>query len=157
MMSPWRWKDIAVFLCLLAIFTAVGASLAIVSGNIFAARGYYVQLLMWSPAFAAIITAALSKRPLSLFGWKWGDWKWQIQAWLVPLAYVGISYGLIWIMGWGRVPNPKFVADAARSVSLHISPTAATAIIILFSATLGMLDFSGALGEEIGWNSRVKI
>jgi hypothetical protein len=28
MMSPWRWKDVAVFLILLAIFTAIGSSLA---------------------------------------------------------------------------------------------------------------------------------
>lgn len=151
MMSPWRWKDIVVFLFLLVILSAVGSSLAIVSGNIFGARGYYVQILMWSPAIAAIMTAALSKRSLSLFGWKWGDWRWQIQAWLVPLGYVSISYGLIWIVGWGKVPNPQFVADAAKSVGLHISPIAATFMIILFTATLGMLDFSGALGEEIGW------
>jgi membrane protease YdiL (CAAX protease family) len=150
-MSPWRWKDIALFIFLLAIFTAVGASLAIVSGNIFGARGYYVQMLMWSPAIAAILTAVLSKRSLNLFGWKWGEWKWQIQAWLVPFAYVSISYGLIWIVGWGRVPNPKFVADAAKSVGLHIPPMAAASLMILFAATLGMLDFSGALGEEIGW------
>ena len=102
MMSPWRWKDIVVFLFLLVIFTAVGSSLAIVSRNIFGARGYYIQTLMWSPAIAAIITAALSKRSLSLFGWKWGDWRWQIQAWLVPLAYVSISYGLIWIRAGAR-------------------------------------------------------
>lgn len=151
MISPWSWKDISVFLCLLAIFTAIGSSLAIFSGNIFGARGYYVQILMWSPALAAILTALISQRSLDSFGWQWGEWRWQVQAWLVPLAYVSISYGLIWIIGWGKVPNPKFVADAAKSVGLHISPTAATAMILLFTSTLGMLDFSGALGEEIGW------
>ena len=38
MMSPWRWRDIAVFLFLLVIFTAIGSSLAIVSGT-FLVRG----------------------------------------------------------------------------------------------------------------------
>ena len=69
-MSPWRWKDVVVFLWLLVIFTAVGSSLAILSGNIFGAKGFYVQAIMWSPAAAAVITAVLSKRSLSLFGWK---------------------------------------------------------------------------------------
>jgi membrane protease YdiL (CAAX protease family) len=64
---------------------------------------------------------------------------------------VSIAYGLIWSMGWGKVPNPEFVADAAKSVGLHI-PAAASALLMIFlTATLGMLDFAGALGEEIGW------
>jgi membrane protease YdiL (CAAX protease family) len=151
-MTPsWRWQHVGVFLVLLAIFTAIGASLAIISGNLFGAKGYYVQLIMWSPAAAATLTALVANRPLRVFGWKWGDWKWQLLAWLTPLAYVSIAYGLIWSMGWGTVPNPDFVADAAKSVGLHI-PAAASALLMVFlTATLGMLDFAGALGEEIGW------
>src|SRR5438128_7839 len=118
-MPPWRWKDVFVFLFLLVIFTTIGSSLAIFSGNIFGAKGYYVQTLMWSPALAAVLTALVAKSPLKRFGWKWGDWKWQIQGWLVPLAYVSVAYGLIWIVGWGKVPNPEFVADAVKSVGLH--------------------------------------
>ena len=45
------------FALLLAIFTAIGASLAIISGNLFGAKWYYVQLIMWSPAAAATICA----------------------------------------------------------------------------------------------------
>ncbi|HET6179306.1 MAG TPA: hypothetical protein VFE61_20420 [Candidatus Sulfotelmatobacter sp.] len=52
MTSPWRWKDIGVLLILLAIFSAIGMSLAIFSGNLFGAKGYYVQTIMWSPAIA---------------------------------------------------------------------------------------------------------
>jgi hypothetical protein len=40
---PWRWHDIGVFLFLLVIFTAIGMSLAIFYGNLFGAKGYYVQ------------------------------------------------------------------------------------------------------------------
>src|SRR5947207_9453406 len=50
-----------------------------------------------------------------------GRLRWQLLAWLTPLVYVGIAYGLIWVVGWGNVPNPVFVADAAKSVGLHIS------------------------------------
>jgi uncharacterized protein len=80
-----------------------------------------------------------------------GDWKWQFLAWLTPAAYVSIAYGFIWSMGWGRVPNPEFVAEAAKSTGLHIPAAASAFLMILFNATLGMLDFGGALGEEIGW------
>ncbi len=151
-MTPsWRWRHIGVFLVLLAVFTAIGTSLAIVSGNLFGASGYYTQLIMWSPAAAAALTAVIAGTPLSVFGWKWGDWKWQFLAWLTPLAYVSIAYGLIWSVGWGRVPNPEFVADAAKSVGLPIPPAASALLMIFFSATLGMFYFGGALGEEIGW------
>lgn len=147
----WRWKHVAMFLALLTIFTAIGEFLAITSGNLFGAKGYYVQLIMWSPAFAATLTAFVAKTPLKNFGWQWGDWKWQIFSWLTPLMYVGIAYGVIWTMGWGRVPNRDFVADATKSLGLQLSGSASALLLIFFSATLGMLDLAGALGEEIGW------
>ena len=151
-MTPsWRWQHIGVFLVLLVIFTAIGESLAIISGDVFGAKGYYVQLIMWSPAAAATLTAFIAKTPLKVFGWNWGAWRWQLLAWLSPLVYVGIAYGLIWVVGWGNVPNPVFVADAAKSVGLHISAAGSAILLIFFSATLGMLDLAGALGEEIGW------
>jgi membrane protease YdiL (CAAX protease family) len=146
-----RWRHIGVFLVFLVISTSIGTTLAIISGNLFGANGYYVQLIMWSPAAAALLTALVTKTPLRGFGWMWGDWKWQFLAWLTPAAYVSIAYGLIWSMGWGRVPNPEFVAEAAKSTGLHIPAAASAFLMILFNATLGMLDFGGALGEEIGW------
>jgi len=147
----WQRKHVGLFLILLAIFTAIGVSFAIISGNLFGAKGYYVQLIMWSPAAAATLTALITKTPLKDFGWKWGDWRWQLLSWLTPLAYVSIAYGLIWMMGWGGVPNPEFVADAAKSVGLHVPAAVSAGLLIFFSATLGMLDLAGALGEEIGW------
>lgn len=42
----------------------VGESLAIISGNIFGTKGYYIQLTMWSSAAAAILTAFIAKMPL---------------------------------------------------------------------------------------------
>ena len=71
-MTPsWRWQHIGVFLVLLVIFTAIGESLAIISGDVFGAKGYYVQLIMWSPAAAATLTAFIAKTPLKVFGWNW--------------------------------------------------------------------------------------
>lgn len=147
----WRWRDVAAFVGFLAFFTFIGSSLAIISGNVFGAGGYYVRILTWSPAMAAFATAILAKKPITTFGWKWGEWRWQLQAWSVPLLYVSISYGLVWIVGWGKVPNPEFISRAAKSVALHISPGIASFLLIALTATLGMLDFGGALGEEIGW------
>jgi uncharacterized protein len=145
------WQHIGLFLVFLVIFTAIGMTFAIVSGNLFGASGYYIRLIMWSPAAAAVVTALVSNTPLRAFGWKWGDWKWQLLAWLTPLAYVGIAYSLIWSMGWGGVPNPEFVAEAAKSTGLHIPPAASALLMIFFNATLGMLYLGGSLGEEIGW------
>jgi uncharacterized protein len=149
--TPWSWKDVAIFLCVLAMLDGVGSSFAIMSGNIFGAHGYYVYLLMWSPGIAAFATAIIAKRRIDAFGWKWGEWKWQIQAWFLPIAYICISYALIWGMGLGKVPNPEFVDKAVKSVSLHISPTGATLLLIGLTGIFGMSDIGGALGEEIGW------
>jgi len=120
MAQRWRWRDVVLFVAFLAVFTSIGASLAIVSGNLFGARGYYVRILMWSPALAAFATAIIEKRAIREFGWKWGDAKWQLQTWLLPLVYVSISYGILWLLGWGKVPNPEFVANASKAVSLSL-------------------------------------
>jgi membrane protease YdiL (CAAX protease family) len=151
----WRWRDVVTFLLFLAGFTAVGSSLAIISKNLFGASGYYVRILMWSPAFAAVTTAAVAGRSLGDFGWHWGRWKWQIQAWLVPFLYVAIAYCLIWSLGLGGVPNHEFLAKAANQVSLPVSSGVAAALLIVFAGTIGLLNFSGALGEEIGWRGFV--
>jgi hypothetical protein len=41
------------------------------------------------------------------------------------------------------------------SKSLPVSSGVATALLIVFAATIGLLNFSGALGEEIGWRGFV--
>src|SRR6201998_955296 len=68
----WRWRDVVTFLLFLAGFTAVGSSLAIISKNLFGASGYYVRILMWSPAFAAVTQAAVAGRSLGDFWLHWG-------------------------------------------------------------------------------------
>lgn len=151
MKQGWRWRDVTTFLIFLGIFTGIGASLVVVSGKLFGAERYYVRMLMWSPAMAAFATALVAKKSLREFGWKWGESRWQLLSWLTPLLYVSLSYIILWGAGWGKVPNPEFMEHAFKSVSLPISAGAAAALLVAFTATFGMLDFGGALGEEVGW------
>jgi hypothetical protein len=89
-MTPhWRWRDVGTFVAFLTVFTSIGASVAIVSDNLFGARNY-VRILMWSPAIAAFAAALLEK---DQYVHSPGSSRWQLQACLLPLAYVSISYG----------------------------------------------------------------
>lgn len=70
----WRWKDVAAFVSFLAFATPIGSSLAIyLRAMCSVLGGYYVRILMWSPAMAAFATAILAKKPISAFGWKWSE------------------------------------------------------------------------------------
>lgn len=151
-MNPqWQWRHIWIYVAMLAVFMSLGTGLIVASGKLFGANGLYPRMLMWSPAMAAVATALISRHSIADFGWRWGEWRWQIQAWLVPLFYAGISYTLIWMAGWGGFPNQEFITKTAESVSLPISANAATALYVLMMGTLGAVAFQAALGEEIGW------
>jgi membrane protease YdiL (CAAX protease family) len=109
--------------------------------------------LMWSVTIATILTYAILKRDLRTLGWTWGPWRYQWLAFLIPLAYCFIAYGIIWSVGWGGFYDPKFVAQTRESLGFHgWSDLAVLAYFIpttLFFGIPGSL--SSAIGEEIGW------
>jgi membrane protease YdiL (CAAX protease family) len=131
-------KEIITFLIILAVLNVGFNSLIIASGatidqNVPSALG-----LMFSPAIAALLTQFIYYRNLRGFGWKWGKSRYQILAYVVPAIYVFISYGLILILGLGRLNT-----EIASKVTIFD---------FLQSATLGILiNCVIVAGEEIGW------
>jgi len=146
-----RFRPLVLYLLLVFAISSIGYALVIVSGHVAGANGLYVRQLMWSPAIAAILTMAICRRPLAQLGWRWGSWRWQILAWLVPLLYAAIAYGIVWTSGLGHVPNPEYLSHAHQAIGLPISPSAAAALMAVLTGTIGTLNISNALGEEIGW------
>lgn len=154
--SPSRaetWRRIAIYLGLVTSFSAVFDILIIRSGSLGVAMGMYTTSLMWSPAIAAMLTCRLTGVPLAELGWRWPAWREVRYAWLLPLAYGAVTYGVIWIAGWGGFPDPKRTAGIEKTMDLVGYPTPLVLLVFLaVFGTIGMVrSTASALGEEIGW------
>src|SRR5437870_9998051 len=67
-------------------------------------------------------------------GWRWGDPRWSALAYLLPLGYATVAYGLVWLTGFGGVDLGRFKVSV---------------LWFLVYGTAGSL--LSATGEELGW------
>ncbi len=116
-------------------------------------NGLAVLGLAWSPGIAGMFTKLLTQRDLRGIGWGWGKTKYQAVAYAVPLLYLSVVYGFMWLTGLCGVPSPQFIGRISAIVNI---PGASTPLLlslyIPILATIGV--FWGAIsaaGEEIGW------
>lgn len=131
-------KEIITFLIILTVLSVIFNSLIIAGGGQMDQNIPYIIGLMFSPAFAALLTNFIYNRNLRGFGWKWGLTRYQILAYAVPLMYVLISYSLVLLFGLGKLNT-----EAAGKFGI---------VDILQSATLNVfVNCLIVLGEEIGW------
>lgn len=145
-------KKIITFIALTAAFSAVFYSLIISAGTLGAAGGFYVLGLMWSPGAAAMITQLIFERRISGLGWKPGRFKYLLIAFLLPLVYCTVVYGITWGTGLGGLDPDMMAAIGARWGGLTGSPFLQVVLTVVISSLVttpfGLLS---ALGEEIGW------
>ncbi|AXV37561.1 MAG: CPBP family intramembrane metalloprotease [Methanobacteriaceae archaeon] len=95
---------------------------------------FYVYLVMWCPAIAAIITSLIFYRSIREFGWRPGKVKYLIGAYSIPLIYALISFGVFWIL------NPGTLKGGIDPIGVLMAVISGTLTCVLT-----------ALGEEIGW------
>lgn len=146
------WRRIGIYLAIAVVVSGIFDLLIIRSGRMGTARGMYVTALMWAPAISALVTCRLRGVPLAELGWRWPSWREVRFAWWLPLGYGLITYAVIWASGGGGFPNPERVDDIAKTMDLVGSSTAfVIASYTVMAVTFGMLNSTGALGEEIGW------
>lgn len=146
-------RKIFTFLAFTLVFSGIFYYLIISSGSMNTAGGMYVMALMWSPGLAGIITELAFERTLRGMGWKLGKFKYLAAAFLLPLAYCLVVYGLTWVTGLGGFPAPEMMALINQQFGgITSSPALQILISVVFTALIGMVSglFSG-LGEEIGW------
>ncbi len=124
---------IFVFLAITFSLSSVFYYLIISNGSLNAAGGLYIMGLMWCPGIAAIITQLIFNESLSGLGWSWGKTSEQVRAYLLPVLYALIAYGIIWITGLGSF-NQYF-------------PPKMLNFLVVGTITSSFV----ALGEEIGW------
>jgi uncharacterized protein len=146
-----RTSIITYLACTFAL-SSIYYTLIIRAGHLSAGHGLYVLGLMWCPGIAAILTCLIRRRPISSLGWKWRS-RYQAISYLIPIAYAGVAYAVVWATGLGGVPNPKVLEHAFYSrLSLGTSPVIRLIVFVLATGTLGMIPATlSALGEEIGW------
>ncbi|MCA8901006.1 MAG: CPBP family intramembrane metalloprotease [Hyphomonas sp.] len=142
------WKSIAVFLVILALISAVW-HVAIVG---LAPVSIYVSALMWCPAVAAFATLKLTGRNIASLPWNIGTWRDNIQSYLVPVAYVSISYALAWALGFGGAFDSGTISDWSQELGLQDTPILGAALMAALFATIQFAKSLGTIaGEEIGW------
>jgi len=146
-------RKIITFLILVLVISVPFYYMIIRSGSLQTLGGIYVLGLMWAPGISGLLTQLIHEHSLRGMGWKLGKAKYLLIAYLTPLAYCLVVYGITWITGLGGFPNPDFVAAVTQA---YPSSTLTPAMLVLrycvSLATIGVLMsiFSGA-GEEIGW------
>lgn len=109
--------------------------------------------LMLSVGVAAVLACLFTNRGLGSLGWSWGSWKYQYLAYLLPLGYVAVAYGFIWVADLGDWYDSEFVFEQKERYKLGAwSDSALLAFHFLLSATVSfVLLLPSVLGEELGW------
>jgi membrane protease YdiL (CAAX protease family) len=108
------------------------------SGGLEGVGQLYVIPLMWAPAIAALITTFIFQRNVRGLGWGFGKPVYYLIAFLLPLLYAGIVYGIIWLLGLSEVDT------SALGGNIFVALLSALTIGLVQSIFL-------AAGEEIGW------
>jgi membrane protease YdiL (CAAX protease family) len=113
----------------------------------------YVTGLMWCPALAALLACHLGGTPLAALGWRWPGARIQWAAYLLPLGYSLLVYGVAWSSGLGAFSSADYAAYAMKSLGLPAWPAwAHVALMVALQASAGFaISCASALGEEIGW------
>ena len=132
-----RKKEITTFIILTFMFSFIIEYLIIknISSVSNTQTNMYLILLMWTPAFGAIITKLIFQKNLKGFGLYSGRIRWLILSVLIPLIMGLLMFGAGWFIGFASFNAAK--AGAVFSFSY-----------ISLELAIGIL---GAFGEELGW------
>lgn len=113
----------------------------------------YVGALMMCPALSAFITLKLMKRKISSLPWGLKSLKNLRLSYLIPVAYIMISYVLIWVFGFGDILNQETITEWSQELGMEgFSSTVVLLTMIVLLSVVGVVKNIGStLGEEIGW------
>jgi uncharacterized protein len=110
--------------------------------------------LMLCPALSAILTKLIFDRNLKDLGWKPGPAKWLGLAYLLPILYGAVIYGLTWLVGQGGFTTDVVAEIVSKGLGLAgASRGQMVAVYTLFLATFVFLKegLPSTFGEELGW------
>jgi membrane protease YdiL (CAAX protease family) len=148
-------KPLFTFLGLVSILAALSYAIAFGGGG--GNQNGGIILLQLSPLLSAIITKLIYERNVRGLGWKWGKTRYQLASYVIPFGFGLVSFGLVWLLGFGGFYNEVFVAEAQvnidNSFGLTIaSPAIVILALVLLNGTIGLVPATiFAIGEEVGW------
>jgi uncharacterized protein len=146
-------KKIITYLLLLLLLSCIFYAFIISAGTLQAQGGLYVLALMWCPGIAGMLTQLIYEHSLRGLGWKPGKFKYLAQAYLLPLGYCLVVYGITWISGLGNFPNAEYLAQLRQTYTSGASSDAV--LIAIYTGNVAVFGLLGGLisglGEEIGW------
>lgn len=143
------WKTIFIFLGVLTLLSSI-CYYAILKLN---PTSIYIGALMMCPAIASFITLKLTSRSISSLPWGLKNLSYLKLSYVLPMAYVAISYVLIWIFGFGNVLNQDTITDWSQELGMSdFNGSVIIITMVVLLAIVGVIKNIGStLGEEIGW------
>jgi len=113
----------------------------------------WVLPLMLCPSVSTILTKLIFDRNLKGLGWKPGPAKWLGLAYLLPILYGALIYGIVWLVGLGGFTTDVVAELVGTGMGMtNASRAQIVAVFALFLATLVFLKaVPGTLGEELAW------
>jgi membrane protease YdiL (CAAX protease family) len=126
-------NKVITFIFLTFSYSIVGYYGVIHSGFLGFSPAEAMFFLMWCPTLAAVTCSLIFRQKLSSLGLKIPKLKWIATAYLLPLAYGFLTYGVVWLLGITKL-------DGGQSAQLYRL------------AWYGILiNLAFVTGEEIGW------
>jgi membrane protease YdiL (CAAX protease family) len=109
--------------------------------------------LMVCPGVSAILTKLIFDRNLRGLGWKPGPAKWLGLAYLLPILYGAVVYGIVWLLGLGGFTTDVVAELVGPGLGMAGAPRGQlVGVFTLFLATVVFLKaLPGAFGEELAW------
>jgi membrane protease YdiL (CAAX protease family) len=141
-------SQILLYLALVVVGSAVFDTLIIRGGGLVnPATGNLVTAVMWTPAFAAIVTQLMAKRTLAGLGWWPRRWAPLVLGWFAPIVYGGLPFLVAVLLGAGSFTAASWTHVAVAN-GLPASPLAGLAFMVIVGTGISLFS---ATGEEIGW------
>lgn len=133
--SPKPLAQLFTFLTLIIVFSTIGYVPIIQEGSIDSLRAkLFAIFLLATPGLAAIITCLFFERSIASLGWRLPKIQYLLLGAAIPLFYCMVSYGSVWLMGWGQY-NGQFPDG----------------FLLLVITTLLLSNPLMVLPEEMGW------
>ena len=143
------YTTLGIFLAVLTVLSSI-AYYMILRLNV---ASIYVGFFMMTPALAAFITLIVQKRSVFSLPWRLKELKYLKLAYVTPLIYVTIAYGLILAFDFGAIFNAERIVKWKNELGLtNANDTVVIAMMVFLLLTVGVVKNLGStLGEEIGW------
>jgi membrane protease YdiL (CAAX protease family) len=134
-------KYIVTFLILTFLTSSVFWLLIYRAGDIRANNGLLTFCLMWCPGLSAMLTTLTYQRNLRGLGWSRPNPRSMLLlAYVVPLVYATLVYGVVWIAGLGVFTTHNLPPGQTLETFIW------QAAVVGFFIALG-----SSIGEELGW------